>query len=66
MVRGSRYWAESFILLTSGKKLYLSNTYGNLKKRMKANKETITVETSNLYSKKYEIMKRNIEAYGRM
>lgn len=66
MVKGSRYWAESFILLTRGKKLYLSNTYGNLKKQMKANKDTITVETSNLYSKKYEIMKRNIEAYGRM
>ncbi len=66
MVRGSRYWAQSFVLLTSGKKFYLSNSFGNLKKQMRANKDTISVETSNLFSKKYEILKRNIEAYGKI
>lgn len=66
MVSGSRYWAESFIRLTSGKTLYLANSYDNLKKQMRLNKDTISVETSNLYSKKYQILKSNIEAYGRI
>ena len=63
---GSKFWAESFVTLTSGKKMYLANSYYNLKEQMRSKKKTIEVTTSNLFSKTYVIQKRNIETYGKM
>ena len=65
MAVGSRYWASSFVITTSGKKYYLSNTYYDLKEQMASKKGTIEVETSNLFSKKYVLLKKSIEAYGK-
>lgn len=63
---GSRYWAESFVTLTSGKKLYLANSYYDLKEQMRSKKKTIEVTTSNLFSTTYCIQKKNIETYGKV
>ena len=63
---GSKFWASSFVTLTSGKKLYLATHYSELKAQMRSKKQTIEVETSNLFSKKYCIQKKNIETYGKM
>lgn len=65
MAIGSRYWAESFIITTSGQKIYLSNTLYDLEEQMGLPKDTIEVTTSNLYSKTIIIKKKNIESYGR-
>lgn len=65
MAIGSRYWAESFLITTSGKKMYLSNSFYDLERQMNSKKGTIEVETSNLFSKKYVILKKNIEVYGK-
>ena len=65
MAMGSRYWASSFIMLTSGKKMYLSNTFYDLQEQMRSKKKTIKVTTSNLFSKTYIVQKKNIESYGR-
>lgn len=65
MAIGSRYWAASFIITTSGKKMYLSNHIDDIKEQMRKKKATIEVTTSNLYSKTYILLKRNIESYGR-
>ncbi len=65
MAIGSRYWAESFLITTSGKKMYLSNSFYDLERQMNSKKGTIEVETSNLFSKKYVILKKNIESYGK-
>ncbi len=64
MAIGSKYWADSYIITTSGKKMYLSNSLYNLKQQMCNKKTTIEVETSNLYSKKFILKKINVEAYG--
>ena len=65
MAIGSRYWAESFIITTSGKKMYLSNHIDDIKEQMRKKKATIEVTTSNLYSKTFTVLKRNIESYGK-
>lgn len=65
MAIGSRYWASSFIITTSGKKMYLSNHIDDIKEQMRKKKATIEVTTSNLFSKNFIILKRNIESYGR-
>lgn len=64
MAKGSRYWARSFIVTTSGKKIYLSNTLDDLEEQMNSNKATVEVKTSNLYSETLKIMKKSIESYG--
>ena len=61
----SKYFASSFIITTSGKKMYLSNTVDDLEEQMQSEKKTIEVTTSNLYSKTFVLFKKNIEAYGR-
>lgn len=65
MAIGSRYWAESFIITTSGKKMYLANNIDDIKEQMRKKKDTIEVTTSNLYSKTFTLLKRNIESYGK-
>ena len=65
MAIGSKYWAESFLITTSGKKMYLSNSFYDLERQMNSKKGTIEVETSNLFPKKYVILKKNIEVYGK-
>lgn len=62
---GSKYWASSFITTTSGKKMYLSNTIDDIKEQMRKKNATIQVTTSNLYSKTFILLKRNIESYGK-
>jgi len=62
---GSKYFASSFIITTSGKKMYLSNTVDDLEEQMQSNKKTIEVTTSNLYSKTFVLFKKNIEVYGK-
>ena len=61
----SKYLASSFIITTSGKKMYLANTVDDLEEQMKSEKKTIEVTTSHLYSKTFVLFKKNIEAYGR-
>ena len=61
----SKYFASSFIITTSGKKMYLSNTVDDLEEQMQSEKKTIEVTTSNLYSKTFVLFKKNIKAYGR-
>ena len=65
MAIGSKYFASSFIITTSGKKMYLSNTVDDLEEQMQSNKKTIEVTTSNLYSKTVVLFKKNIEVYGK-
>lgn len=43
MAVGSKYWAESFVITTSGKKLYLSTTMYDLEEQMRSRKTTIEV-----------------------
>lgn len=64
MAIGSRYWANSFIILKSGKKMYLSNHIDDIKEQMRKKKANIEVTTSNLYSKMFVLKKTNIESYG--
>ena len=65
MAVGSKYWAESFVITTSGKKLYLSTTMYDLEEQMQSRKTTIEVTTSNLISPKtFVLYKKNIESYG--
>lgn len=64
MAIGSRYWASSFIILKSGKKMYLSNHIDDIKEQMRKKKANIEVATSNLYSKTFILKKTNIESYG--
>ena len=64
MVIGSRYWASSYLITTSGKKYYLSDTDNDLEEQMRSKKKTIEVTTSNLYSKTFKLYKKNIESYG--
>lgn len=66
MATGSRYWASSYIILTSGKKFYLSNTMDDLKEQLRKRKSSIEVETSNLFSQKYTILKSHIMSYGKV
>lgn len=61
----SKYFASSFIITTSGKKMYLSNTVYDLEEQMKSKENTVKVTTSNLYSKTFVLFKKNIEAYGK-
>ena len=63
---GSKFWASSFVTLTSGKTLYLATHYTDLKEQMRSKRRTIEVTTSNLFSKTYCIQKKNIESYGKM
>lgn len=65
MAIGSKYFASSFIITTSGKKMYLSNTVDDLEEQMQSKKKTVKVTTSNLYSKTFVLSKKNIEAYGK-
>ena len=65
MAIGSKYFASSFIITTSGKKMYLSNTVDDLEEQMQSKKKTVKVTTSNLYSKTFVLLKKNIEAYGK-
>lgn len=65
MTLGSKYWAKSFVITTTGKKMYLSNTIDNLKEQMRSRKDTIEVKTSNLYSKTIVLCQKSIELYGR-
>lgn len=66
MAVGSKYWAESFVITTSGKKLYLSTTMYDLEEQMRSRKTTIEVTISSLISTKTIVLyKKNIESYGR-
>ncbi len=65
MAVGSKYWANSFVITTTGNKMYLSNTLDDLEEQMHSKKATIKVTTSNLISSKtFVLYKKNIESYG--
>lgn len=65
MAVGSRYFANSFVITTTGNKMYLSNTVDDLEEQIHSKKATIEVTTSNLVSPKtFVLYKKNIESYG--
>ena len=65
MTIGSKFFASSFIVLSNGEKIYLSNTFSDLEEQMSSKKKEIEVTTSNLFSKTYIVRKKRIECYGR-
>ena len=66
MAIGSRYFANSFVITTTGKTMYLSDIIDDLEEQMRSRKTTIEVTISSLISTKTIVLKKkNIESYGR-
>lgn len=66
MAQGSRYWANSYVVLSSGRKIYLASTIEQLEKKIKSKARIIKVEVSGLYGDKIQINKNAIEEYGKV
>lgn len=63
---GSRYWAESYVRLKDGRKIFLSTPYSKLKKSMTNNKKFISItESGLLFGKKSKLDKSEILEYGK-
>lgn len=63
---GSRYWAESYVRLNDGRKIFLSTPYSKLKKLMENKEKIINVKRSGLLSsKKIQLNKSEILEYGK-
>lgn len=63
---GSRYWAESYVRLKDGRKIFLSTPYSKLKKSMTNNKKFISItESGLLFGKKRKLNKSEILEYGK-
>lgn len=60
---GSKYWADSYVVLKSGTKIYLEEDFDDLKDQMNSNSKTVTLEISNK-DESIVIKKKNIESYG--
>lgn len=65
MAIGSKYWADSYVVLNNGTKIYLEEDFYYLKSQMNSNSETITVEISNK-DESIVIKKKDIQFYGKI
>lgn len=66
MAKGSRYWADSYIVLNNGKKIYLEEDVEDIEKQMRdETKKRITVEVSSwLDDETMSIKKKDIAYWG--
>ena len=67
MTLGFKDGAWSFVVTTTGTKMYLSNTMCNLEEQMRSRETTIEVKPASfLYHSHmvYVLSKKNIESYG--
>lgn len=66
MAKGSRYWADSYIVLNNGKKIYLEEDVEDIEKQMRdETKKRITVEVSCwLDDETMSIKKKDIAYWG--
>ena len=60
---GSKYWADSYVVLKNGTKIYLEEDFYDLKDQMNSNSKTVTLEISNK-DESIVIKKKKIESYG--
>ena len=56
MLNGSRYWANSCVVLTNGKKLFVEELESQIKERLNTNKEIIELNTAGIYSSKIYVL----------
>lgn len=66
MAKGSRYWADSYIVLNNGKKIYLEEDITDIEKQMRdESKKRITVEVSSWFGDEtMSIKKKDIAYWG--
>lgn len=60
---GSKYWADSYVILKNGTKIYLENFLDDLEYQMASDSKTVKAEISNKYST-IIIKKKDISTYG--
>lgn len=60
---GSKYWADSYVVLKNGTKIYLEEDFDDLKDKMNSNSKTVTLEISNK-DESIVLKKKNIKSYG--
>lgn len=65
MANGSKYWADSYIVLKDGRKFYLEDDVSTLERKLKSDKKRIKVEIASLLSDStISIKKKDISFYG--
>lgn len=66
MAKGSRYWADSYVVLKNGRKYYLEQSVSDIERQLKSKKERITLKISKLlpYEETIVIKKEDVDYYG--
>lgn len=66
MAKGSRYWADSYIVLKNGRKYYLEQSVSDIERQLKSKKERISLKISKLlpYEETIVIKKEDVDYYG--
>jgi len=63
MLNGSRYWANSCVVLKSGKKYFVEESESQIKKKFNTNKEMIELNTAGIYSSKIHVRRNDISTF---
>ena len=65
MLNGSRYWANSCVVLKSGERYFVEDSEYSIKKKLESDEKIITLRTAGIYSAVIHIRKDAISSYRR-
>ena len=66
MAKGSRYWANSYIVLDNRKKIYLDEFESDIKERLKSKKKLLKFHVSGIFGETITVKKSSIVYYGKI
>lgn len=66
MAKGSRYWANSYIVLDNRKKIYLDEFESDIKERLKSKKKLLKFHVSGIFGGTITVKKSSIVYYGKV
>lgn len=67
MVKGSKFWADAYIVLSNGKTIYVENSVNYIKRKFESDTETIVFDIAAwIRDETISIKKKDIVYYGEM